>query len=133
MRSYAVLGDQASSEKALADARKALAASPVKLALFEDAVKEMNEAAPQQAAPAAPAPVAQDQGDTIRAMVQRLADRLKLKGDDPDGWLRLVKSYGVLGDKDKVDVAIADARKALAGDSAKLAQFDEGLKALQAN
>ena len=30
-------------------------------------------------------------------------------------------------------IELADARKALAGDTAKLAQFDEGLKALQAN
>ncbi len=49
----------------------------------------------------------------IRGMVQRLADRLHGDGSDVDGWLRLVRAYAVLGDRDKAKDAAADARRAL--------------------
>src|ERR1700675_1403925 len=39
--------------------------------------------------------------EMIRGMVQRLADRLHTDGNDVDGWLRLVRAYAVLGDRDK--------------------------------
>jgi cytochrome c-type biogenesis protein CcmH len=35
----------------------------------------------------------------IRAMVARLAARLKARPDDPEGWGRLIRSYAVLGDE----------------------------------
>ena len=75
------------------------------------------------------------QNELVRGMVAKLAARLKLNGDDPQGWLRLVRSYGVLGEPDKAAAAIADARKALVADGEKLRRFDEGLKTLdpQAN
>jgi len=44
----------------------------------------------------------------IKAMVERLSERLKANGDDPDGWLRLVHSYNVLGDRDKAEAAVTD-------------------------
>ena len=37
----------------------------------------------------------------IRAMVERLATRLHENGSDVDGWLRLMRAYMVLGDRDK--------------------------------
>ena len=37
----------------------------------------------------------------IRGMVERLATRLKQNGDDVEGWLRLVRAYMVMGDRDK--------------------------------
>ena len=58
-------------------------------ALSDDAVaaaKDMNEA---------------DRGAMIRGMVERLASRLKQNGDDVEGWLRLVRAYMVMGDRDK--------------------------------
>ena len=45
----------------------------------------------------------------------RLADRLHADGNDVDGWLRLVRAYAVLGDRDKAKDAAADARRALCG------------------
>jgi cytochrome c-type biogenesis protein CcmH len=42
------------------------------------------------------------------------------------GWLQLVRSYRVLGQNDKMQAAIADARRALASDPDKLRQFTEG-------
>ena len=62
-------------------------------------------------------------------MVARLADRLKKDGSDVQGWLQLVRSYRVLGQNDKMQAAIADARRALANDPDKLRQFTEGSEA----
>jgi cytochrome c-type biogenesis protein CcmH len=45
------------------------------------------------------------------AMVQRLADRLAANPDDPEGWVRLVRSYAVLGATDKRDAALSQARR----------------------
>jgi cytochrome c-type biogenesis protein CcmH len=70
------------------------------------------------------------QADMIRTMVERLAARLRQDGSDPDGWVRLVRSYKVLGDRSQMDAAIADARRALANDAPKLAQFETGLASL---
>ena len=58
-------------------------------------------------------------------MVARLADRLKQNGSDAEGWAQLVRSYRALGQNDKAQAAIADARRALAGDPDKLRVFTE--------
>ena len=39
--------------------------------------------------------------EMIAGMVSRLAERLKVEGGDVAGWLRLVRAYVVLGDRDK--------------------------------
>ena len=83
-------------------------------------------AAPQVAAGAAAMP----QQDMIRGMVARLAERLKQDGSDVEGWLRLVRSYVVLGDPDKARAAAADARAALSADPEKLRQLNAGVKEL---
>ena len=59
-------------------------------------------------------------------MIERLAERLKKDGSDVQGWLQLVRSYRVLDQNDKMQAAIADARRALANDPAKLRQFNDG-------
>jgi cytochrome c-type biogenesis protein CcmH len=79
------------------------------------AAKDMNEA---------------DRGEMIRGMVERLATRLKQNGDDVEGWLRLVRAYMVMGDRDKARSALGDARQAVANDAARLRQLNEGLKDL---
>jgi cytochrome c-type biogenesis protein CcmH len=55
---------------------------------------------------------------------------LKQNGDDVDGWLRLVRAYVVLGDRDKARGALTDARQAVANDAERLRQLNEGLKNL---
>jgi cytochrome c-type biogenesis protein CcmH len=65
----------------------------------------------------------------LNAMVERLAERLKKDGSDVQGWLQLLRSYRVLGQNDKVQTAIADARRALENDPDKLRQFNEGNEA----
>lgn len=67
----------------------------------------------------------------IAAMVQGLADRLKTYPNDPVGWRRLVKAYVVLGETDKAEAALADGRKALAGDSAQRAALDDEARELK--
>jgi cytochrome c-type biogenesis protein CcmH len=71
-----------------------------------------------------------DREAMIRGMVDRLATRLKQNGDDVDGWLRLVRAYMVLGDRDKAKSAGADARQAVANNAERLRQLNEGLKNL---
>jgi cytochrome c-type biogenesis protein CcmH len=88
------------------------------LALSDEAVaaaRDMNEA---------------DRGTMIRGMVERLAGRLKQNGDDVDGWLRLVRAYVIMGDRDKARGALTDARQAVANDAERLRQLNEGLKNL---
>jgi cytochrome c-type biogenesis protein CcmH len=79
------------------------------------AAKDMNEA---------------DRAAMIHGMVDRLASRLKQNGDDVEGWLRLVRAYMVLGDRDKARSAQTDARQAVANDAKRLQQLNEGLKNL---
>jgi len=135
VRSYGVLNDEAKKSAAIDDARKALAGNAEKVAKFETGLKALEAGEPPAGAPphasaAANPPAAQ--GDGVQGMVDRLAERLKKDGSDPDGWVRLVRSYEVLKDEPKKNTAIVDARKALAGDAEKLARFDSGLKAIAA-
>jgi cytochrome c-type biogenesis protein CcmH len=71
-----------------------------------------------------------DREAMIRGMVDRLATRLKQNGDDVEGWLRLVRTYMVMGDREKARGAQADARAAVANDAERLRALDEGLKKL---
>jgi cytochrome c-type biogenesis protein CcmH len=71
-----------------------------------------------------------DRGAMIRGMVERLASRLKQNGDDVEGWLRLVRAYMVMGDRDKARSALVDARQAVANDVERLRQLNDGLKNL---
>lgn len=54
---------------------------------------------------------AEDQRKMIQGMVDRLAQRLKKEPDDLDGWLRLGRSYRVLGEREKAREALARAAK----------------------
>jgi cytochrome c-type biogenesis protein CcmH len=71
-----------------------------------------------------------DRGAMVRGMVERLANRLKQNGDDVDGWLRLVRAYLVMGERDKAKDALTDARQAVANDAERLRLLNEGLKNL---
>lgn len=62
------------------------------------------------AAETAPDPLA-----AIRGMVASLAGKLEAEPDDPDGWVRLVRSYAVLGETEARDAALKSARARFAG------------------
>ena len=80
---------------------------------------------------AAPGPNAQDitaaqsmtpaqRRTMIESMVTRLADRLADDGNDIEGWVRLVRAYGVLGRAEKARQALERAKEIFAGDPEKL-------------
>jgi cytochrome c-type biogenesis protein CcmH len=66
----------------------------------------------------------------IRGMVQRLADRLHTDGGDVEGWLRLVRAYVLLGDREQAKNAAADARRALADHPDEVKRVDDLVKGL---
>jgi len=68
--------------------------------------------------------------EMIRGMVQRLADRLHADGKDVDGWMRLVRAYAILGDRDKAKEAAADARRALSDQPDQIKRIDDLVKGL---
>ena len=98
-------------------------------------------AAPPDAPKDAPGPSAADvaaagqmspeQRETMaRGMVARLAERLKQDGSDVEGWLRLLRAYMVLGDKEQARASAGDARRALQGNADGLRRLDEAIKGL---
>ena len=72
----------------------------------------------------------QQRQQMIAGMVEGLAERLKNDSGDFEGWLRLVRAYSVLGERDKARSAAADARRAIGEDSEKLRRLDELVKGL---
>jgi cytochrome c-type biogenesis protein CcmH len=73
---------------------------------------------------------ADQRSDMIRGMVQRLSDRLHADGHDVDGWMRLVRAYVVLGDRDQARNAAAEARRALAARPDEVQRIDDLVKSL---
>ena len=93
------------------------------------------------AAPAAPGPNAEDiaaaaqldpqqRQQMVSGMVAGLAERLQKDGGDVEGWMRLVRAYTVLGERDKARLAAADARRAVGSDTDKLRRLDALVKEL---
>ena len=69
----------------------------------------------------------------IRSMVARLAERLETEPGDFQGWLRLARAYGVLGEPAKAETALARAAalvRDLPEDAPERAQLDEASRAL---
>jgi cytochrome c-type biogenesis protein CcmH len=80
---------------------------------------------------AAASQLAPEQRDQmVRAMVERLATRLHEDGSDVEGWLRLVRSYMTLGEREHARAAVDDAHRALVNEPDKIRRLDEGVKGL---
>ncbi len=139
-RSYLTLGEKEKAAAAIKDARAALADDAARLQQFNEALQrfKIDEiAAVASAVPSppatesrAPAQPSDQTNEMIRGMVSRLADRLKRDGSDFDGWLQLMRSYVVLGERDKAMRAAADARQAIGSDAEKRRRFDDFVKSL---
>jgi cytochrome c-type biogenesis protein CcmH len=71
----------------------------------------------------------QAQMTQIRAMVAKLADDMKQHPDDVEGWLRLGRSYAVLGQPDDAANAFAQAEKLKPDDPAVLMAEAQALMA----
>ena len=85
--------------------------------------------APKSGPSAADIAAAQDMSVTerqamVETMVARLAARLDAKGDDLQGWLRLVRAYTVLGRDGEAQEALARAKNQFAGNAQAIEQLD---------
>jgi len=91
---------------------------------------------PMPEIPPATAPAAGSAADSIAAMspaerdkriaemVEGLSARLKQNGNDLEGWMRLVRSYVVLGRRDDAVTALSSARGQFSGDDKSLAELN---------
>jgi hypothetical protein len=66
----------------------------------------------------------------IRGMVEGLDRRLTEQGGSAEDWVKLVRSYGVLGERDKARAALARARTALADDAEGRGRLEAEAKSL---
>jgi cytochrome c-type biogenesis protein CcmH/NrfG len=155
VRSYRVLGRTEKAKAAVTDAHAALASNPEALQQLDQGLQGLETEAAASGAPgsraATPAPPAAtvappgpdagqvaaaaqmapgERNNMIEGMVARLAQRMAENGSDVDGWLRLIKAYTVLGERDKALTAAASARTALAGNSDNLRRIGELTKEL---
>jgi cytochrome c-type biogenesis protein CcmH len=154
VRSYRVLGKADKVKAAIADAHAALASDQEALQRLEQGLQSLEAGTgPDVSGPpaAAPAPSAAnvtqpgpdanqvaaaaqmapaDRNGMIEGMVARLAQKMAENGSDVDGWLRLIKAYSVLGERDKALSAAANARNALAGNNDNLRRIGELTKEL---
>jgi len=67
--------------------------------------------------------------EMIEGMVARLAERLDEDGSDPAAWVRLVRSYLVLGDRSRAVATIERARTALVDNARGLAEINKAAEA----
>ena len=80
---------------------------------------------PADAMAAAAAMTPAEREKFIGQMVDGLATRLKENGNDLGGWMRLVRSYVILGRREAATTALASARGQFAGDEKSLTQLNE--------
>ncbi|GAB4360953.1 MAG: c-type cytochrome biogenesis protein CcmI [Oricola sp.] len=73
---------------------------------------------------------AEDRQQMILGMIAQLDERLRANPDDVAGWQRLIRSYAVLGDKDKARDALSRALDAFSADEAKHAEIADFAAAL---
>ncbi len=66
----------------------------------------------------------------IRGMIGGLAEKLSKNGHDLQGWLQLIRSHVVLGERQDAEAAVAKARAQLAGDAQASARIDELVRQL---
>ncbi len=154
VRSYRVMGKPDRAEATIADAHAALAGNQEALQRLDQGLQALGAEtppgaanagaagpAPSMAAIAPPGPNASqvaaaaqlapaERNSMIEGMVTRLAQRMAENGADVDGWLRLIKAYSVLGERDKALTAAANARTALAGNTDNLRRIGELTKEL---
>jgi cytochrome c-type biogenesis protein CcmH len=123
-RAQIAAGDKAGG---IAAWRALLADLPASDPRRADLIAAINEAEGQ---PAAPKPgVSQGQLAMIQGMVEGLAQRLQANPDDPQGWVRLVRAYAVLGDKARLNKTLTQAKARYAGKPDTLAQLDAAARA----
>ncbi|WP_342109293.1 c-type cytochrome biogenesis protein CcmI [Methylobacterium sp. SI9] len=144
IRSRVVLGEHDQAADALARARTALAGDPQGLTQVEQGARavglgpEGEPARPAEPAPSGPSARAEteaamaavrampqaERDAAIRGMVDGLDRRLAARGGTPDEWMRLVRSYSALGERDQAIKALDRARMALAANGDAVTRLD---------
>lgn len=76
---------------------------------------------------------ANDRQAMIRSMVARLAERLQSEPNDLEGWMRLGRAYGVLGERDKAIDAYEHADRLLPPGADQHREVTAAIAALKAN
>ena len=118
-RAQAQSGDRPGAVAALRQIQADMASDDPRRASLAQAIVEAEGKGPEPIqAPAG------GQIQMIRGMVDGLAAKLAAQPDDPAGWVRLVRSYAVLGDAARRDAALATARKRYAGHEDVLGQLE---------
>lgn len=95
--------------------------------MLEAEIQDMASRPPaldQQTMQDASAMSAEDRQAMIRSMVDGLEEKLKANGGDIDGWLRLIRARGVLGEADKARLAYETAKVQFKDDADALAALD---------
>ena len=110
-RARAGLGDRAGARAALERGAEVYEAAPFVLQQFQQAAAELGlDESPGAEGPRGPSRedmeaaaelTPEQQEEMIRGMVGGLAERLKDRPDDLQGWQMLARSYGVLGERAK--------------------------------
>ncbi len=153
VRSYGVLQERDKAKDALERARRALGDDPEAKTRLDAIAAEAGlggapaeAATPAPSAPPAPAGASSDaaaragteaavaavkampaaeRDAAIRGMVAGLDRRLAAKGGSVDDWLRLIRSYSVLGERERALQALDRARMALSPDAAAMERLGE--------
>ncbi|MFO0438247.1 MAG: c-type cytochrome biogenesis protein CcmI [Phenylobacterium sp.] len=102
-RGRAASGDREGGVNDLRTLARALPAGDPRLVDIDTAIREATNSPPTVAVGPA--------SEMINQMVAGLAQRLQSNPDDPEGWVRLVRSYAVLGDGPRRDAALEQARR----------------------
>jgi cytochrome c-type biogenesis protein CcmH len=118
------------NDKAKTILQNLLASSPAD-APWVDAVRQELAALGAPQPEAAPAAAGQVGPEAIAGMVAGLASRLEAEGGSAEEWARLMRSYAVLGQRDKAAAAARRAREALAQDTEALKTIDTMAQELQ--
>lgn len=95
------------------------ATDPRRAAVQQAIASAQNQPAPQ---------IEEGQMAAVQGMVASLAARLAEQPDDPEGWVRLVRSYAVLGDTINRDAALTKAKARYAGQPDVLKALDLAAK-----
>lgn len=137
MRAYGVLRKPDDARKAVEQARSNFAGDQAALDRIDDAAKSLGfDVAASDSPPGAPALTQEqiqatqdmsqdDRRQMIEGMVARLASRLEEDGKDLDGWLRLARSYAVLGRRDDARDALDKAAANFSGDQSAISKIDQ--------
>jgi cytochrome c-type biogenesis protein CcmH len=138
----ALIADTPADAPWLADLRSQAAALADDLGLDPERVlPDASAAAGAAPAPEAPDPTAQqmraardlpaeDRETMIRGMVEGLAARLEAQPDDLEGWRRLARSWGVLGEAEKSADAYAEVARLAPDDVGAQVDYAGALLAL---